>query len=129
MGFFDTVRCQAPFPDAALGPEPEFQTYSLGRGMGKYTISMEGRLIRHPAMFEISGRTELEPGLTVPYLHRTVSPGYDLSFHGDILLHPIGTASAVEYVARFTRGTLEWIRPLAGLSETHRNWLTHICSA
>jgi hypothetical protein len=44
----------------------------------------------------------------------------DMQFHGDILL--IGdNGSSSEYIARFTHGTLEWIRPLDTFSETERS--------
>jgi hypothetical protein len=36
----------------------------------------------------------------------------DLDFHGDIRLVTL-EGGYQEYVARFTHGTLEWIRPLA----------------
>jgi hypothetical protein len=54
-----------------------------------------------------------------------LSPGIDLEYHGDLLLHPVTeTQRAAEYAARFTQGILEWVRPLADLSATHRQWLS-----
>jgi hypothetical protein len=40
-----------------------------------------------------------------------ISQGIDVEFHGDIRL--VSSEGHREYLARFTHGTLEWIRPLA----------------
>lgn len=127
MGLFDTIRWQARFPDSRLGAQPVFQTYSLGRGMGRYTVTEEGRLLYHSvrdALFSeaatVNARRPSTPG-------GALCPGIDLEYHGDLLLHPLTESPpAVEYAARFTQGILEWVRPLADLSATHRQWLSAI---
>ena len=40
-----------------------------------------------------------------------ISKGIDVEFHGDMRL--LSAEGDREYLARFTHGTLEWIRPLA----------------
>ena len=44
----------------------------------------------------------------------------DLEFHGDIRLTGLIEGELIEYAARFTHGTLEWIRPWGEISEMHR---------
>jgi hypothetical protein len=125
MGFFDTIRWHARFPDSTLGAQPVFQTYSLGRGMNRYTVTEEGRLLYHPVRDIFFGETETAPARRSSSPGGALSPGIDLEFHGDLLLHPLTESqSAVEYAARFTQGILEWVRPLADLSATHRQWLS-----
>src|SRR5271165_5672257 len=47
-----------------------------------------------------------------PLHHAEISRGgIDVEFHGDMRL--LSTQGEWEYLARFTHGTLEWIRPLA----------------
>jgi hypothetical protein len=46
MGLFDTVRCEYPLPDARLQAE-EFQAKDRECGLETYTITAEGRLVRH----------------------------------------------------------------------------------
>jgi hypothetical protein len=125
MGLFDTIRWQARFPDATLGARPVFQTYSLGRGMHRYTVTEVGRLLYHPVEYVFSGETETADALRSSPPGDTLCPGIDLEFHGDLLLYPCtGSQLAVEYAARFTHGILEWVRPLAELSATHQQWLS-----
>ncbi len=48
MGLFDTICCKKQLPDNApdfVKECPVFQTYDLGRGMGEYTITEDGRLL------------------------------------------------------------------------------------
>ena len=46
MGIFDTVTCDYPLPDPRH-QDLEFQTKDLEKMMGHYTITRDGRLIRH----------------------------------------------------------------------------------
>jgi hypothetical protein len=44
--------------------------------------------------------------------------------HGDLLIY--GTSPegvTLDYVVRFTHGTVEWIRALEAMPEIHRTWL------
>ena len=53
MGLFDEIHCKMPLPgdppDFVLA-RPLFQTYDLGRGMGDYTITGDGRLLMDGSM-------------------------------------------------------------------------------
>jgi hypothetical protein len=130
MGLFDTIRWQAQFPDDALGPRPVFQTYSLGRGMNQYTVTAAGQLLYHPVAYSIPDEPEPIQGRRFSPLEITFLPGIDLEYHGDLLLHPCtGRERTVEHAARFTRGMLEWVRQLADLTATHRQWLSGVGSS
>ncbi len=96
MGLFDTIFCEYPLPDArhqAL----DFQTKDLECTLGKYTITRDGRLLRHARR---SGR----------------GPERDIEWplHGDVSIYTHVAAedpSWIEYVVRFTHSRVEWIRP------------------
>jgi hypothetical protein len=123
MGMFDTVTCLANLPDVALGPQPVFQTYSLGRGMCQYAISEDGRLLRR--LFEFDKTANAGVGKEDPSQSIEL-PAVDLEFHGDLLLYCCSerpSEGSSEYVARFTHGTLEWFRPLSAVSEIQERWL------
>lgn len=113
---FDEVHCEADLPPGHPETNRDFQTKSLASCLDRFTITKEGRLIFHAVRYEASD----EPGLKFPM--KAVQLGdVDTEFHGDILL--VGRKveeSLVEYVARFTHGTLEWIRPLSELSQFHK---------
>jgi len=99
MGLFDDVKCEYPLPDREHQGR-EFQTKDLDCLMDHYTITREGRLIRH-------ART------------RRGGPSRDIEWpiHGDIRIYDFDRErdEAIEYIARFTHGRVEWIRrPGAG---------------
>jgi 3-mercaptopyruvate sulfurtransferase SseA len=94
MGMFDTIKCEHPLPDPRH-QELEFQTKDLERYLNHYTITLDGRLIRHPRSGE-----------------RAPAPCRDIEWpiHGDLRMYAEGADSEwVEYVVRFTHGRLEWI--------------------
>ena len=96
MGLFDTVRCEYPLPEARH-QGLEFQTKDLECAMDHYTITREGRLIRHPG-----GWSPLDRDVEWPV-------------HGDIRIYTsdkFQDPSWIEYVVRLTHGRVEWIRPL-----------------
>ena len=103
MGLFDTIRCDFPLPDPRL-QDVEFQTKSLECAMLRYTITADGRLLRHPGggLFDEPPRS--------PTLEKDV----ELPIHGDIDMHeawsPAPVKEWVEYTVRFTHGRVEWIR-------------------
>jgi hypothetical protein len=108
---FDYLECAPDLPGNPPISGRKFQTKSLYRVMGRFTITREGRLTFH------SFRREhpMEPGrgpLPVPGMAGDI----DLDFHGDIKLTP-DDEELQEFVVRFTRGTLEWVRPFDDLSE------------
>jgi hypothetical protein len=102
MGLFDTVRCRYRVPDPRL-QDAEFQTKDLDRLLLTYTITEEGRLLRHAA-----------PRYGGAYVDRDV----EWPIHGDILIYtadPDRERELVDLVVRFTHGRVESIqRPRAG---------------
>lgn len=96
MGLFDTVTCEYPLPDPAH-QHLEFQTKDLECLMDHYTITRDGRFVRH--------RPEA----------RRASLGRDVEWpiHGDIHIYDVDPERAdrlLEYRVRFTHGRVEWIR-------------------
>ncbi len=106
MGLFDTVHCEYPLPNAAH-QDLEFQTKSLESLLDTYTLTRDGRLMRHARR---GGRGGLDRDIEWP-------------LHGDIRIYtslrpPAGEREWVEYVVRFTHGRVEWIRPLQEVPPT-----------
>jgi hypothetical protein len=118
MGMFDDVYCEADLPPGHPESEREFQTKSLCNCMDRFTITKEGRLVLHTFRYESSG--ERGGGLLSMGMTAIPTGDVDTEFHGDIELVTSVGDRLVEYVARFTHGTLEWIRPLAELSEIQK---------
>jgi hypothetical protein len=119
MGMFDEVHCGADLPPGHPEMDRDFQTKSLGSCLDRFTITKEGRLILHAVRYEASD----EPGRRLPMMKAVPLGDVDTEFHGDIQLYGRAKDGLVEYVARFTHGTLEWIRPLQELSEIHKKLL------
>jgi hypothetical protein len=95
MGLFDTIHCEYPLPDARH-QELEFQTKHLECALDRYTITYDGRLIRHARRGWGAG------------------PERDIEWplHGDISIYTSDAAKNwVEYTVRFTHGRVERIRP------------------
>ena len=98
MGMFDTIYCEYPLPEAAH-QTLDFQTKNLECALDTYTITSDGRLVRHAR----------RGGLwKTPEDHDVEWP-----LHGDIRFYTSKDKVWIEYVARFTHGQVEWIRPLA----------------
>ena len=121
MGMFDDVYCEADLPPGHPESERSFQTKSLGNCLDRFTITKEGRLILHSVRYESTG----EGRLGLPWMKSIPTGDVDTEFHGDIELVASVGDSLVEYVARFSHGTLEWIRPLSELSEIQKKLLMH----
>jgi hypothetical protein len=119
MGMFDDVYCEADLPPGHSKSGREFQTKSLLCCLDQFTITKEGRLVLHAFRYEPAG--EAMDGL--PSMSRIPAPDIDTEFHGDILLTATSGDGLVEYVARFTHGNLEWIRPWPEISEIQRSFL------
>lgn len=98
MGMFDTLYCQYPLPNPRH-QDLEFQTKDLENLLDTYTITREGRLVQHAD----------RGGWGAPLDHDVEWP-----LHGDIRFYTsVQTEDPwVEYVARFTHGRVEWIRPM-----------------
>jgi hypothetical protein len=119
MGFYDEVRCDRPLPDGRVVPGGRFQTKMLGRGSAEYTITPQGRLVRH--RFREGPPEDGKGALGLPRYSRVHVGDDDTEFHGDIRLSGgDSTGELFEYVARFTHGTLESLVPLAELTEARR---------
>jgi hypothetical protein len=120
MGMFDDVYCEADLPPGNPESERSFQTKSLCNCLDRFTITKEGRLILHSVRYESTG----ERGFGMPLMKSIPVGDVDTEYHGDIQLLGRAGDCLVEYVARFTHGTLEWIRPLSELSEIQKKLLT-----
>ena len=97
MGLSDTVRCEYPLPEAGH-QDLEYQTKAFENLMERYTITADGRLIRH-----------FEGGLFGG------GPYCDLEWpmHGDVEIYASSSdRTGIDYIVRFTHGRVEWIRPL-----------------
>ena len=97
MGLFDTVRCEYPLPDPAH-QGLEFQTKDFDCLLDEYLITRDGRLVQR------AGRGEKGLALDV-----------ERPYHGDVRIYrtnPRNVREFIEYVVRFTRGRVEWIRRL-----------------
>lgn len=123
MGMFDEVKCNMPLPDGRVSPGSWFQTKSLCCCMGKYTITAEGRLISHKYRYDIEGTWDARPGVMLPKYNPVHIGDVDMDYHGDIsMCASTKDDTFVEYVVRFTHGTVEWIRPYDELPEIHKTW-------
>lgn len=96
MGMFDTIHCEVPLP-VAEHQSLAFQTKNLECLLDTYTITGDGRLVRHARR---GWREETDHDVEWP-------------LHGDIRFYTSKDKEWIEYVARFTHGRVEWIRPLA----------------
>jgi len=101
MGLYDEVRWDATLPEGHPPDDRIFQTKSLDPGLEQYVVTAEGRLL-------LVGNGWQDEALEQPQPLQ----GIDVEFHGDIRI--VSLKSQSQYLVRFTHGTLEWIRPLAG---------------
>ena len=109
MGLIDEIWFEDPLPGVQSNCR-RFQTKSLHRCLDRYIVTKEGRLC-------LTRNVRLEG--TSSSGAEEKSKGIDVDFHGDIRLIT-DEAGIEEYVARFTHGALEWIRPLSDLPEFNR---------
>jgi|SRR5271165_3613858 len=101
MGLFDEIRWDAALPEGHPPDSRLFQTKSLDPCLDHYVVTPEGRLLLVGGGFDDTDLADAE-----------ILPGaIDVEFHGDMRMLSVG--GQLEYLARFTHGTLEWIRPLA----------------
>lgn len=99
MGMFDTLYCRHPLPNPQH-QNLEFQTKDLECLLETYTITEEGWLVQHA-----------QRGWGAERLIRDV----EWPLHGDLRFYTSvkeEEPSWIEYVARFTHGRVEWIRPI-----------------
>lgn len=102
MGMFDDLKCDYPLPNA-VHQNRAFQTKSLDCTMTQYTITADGRLT-YPQMKDVKDDKAPLGWHFMPTGHII-----DTVYHGDIYFY----AGDAEYVARFTNGKAEWIKPLS----------------
>ena len=102
MGMYDEVWFDEGLPGFPLKCR-RFQTKSLDRCMDRYVVTKEGRLCLAGNLL-MSDEPEPIAGQ---------GSNIDREFHGDIRLAPDDETEHDSYIARFTHGTLEWIRPIA----------------
>lgn len=93
MGLYDTIQCEYPLPEASH-QDLDFQTKDLECFLGTYTVTRDGRLMRHKGR----GRFGLDRDIEWP-------------LHGDLRMYTSLNREWIEYVVRFTHGRVEWIRP------------------
>jgi len=103
MGLYDEIRWDAALPKGHPPDSRLFQTKSLDDPcLDHYVVTPEGRLLLVGNGFEDGA----------DLADTEISQGIDVEFHGDMRL--LSAEGQREYLARFTHGALEWIRPLAG---------------
>lgn len=99
MGLFDTIYCQYPLPNPRH-QDLDFQTKDLECLLDTYTITQEGWSVQHA-----------KRGWGAERQVRDV----EWPLHGDLRFYTsvkTEEPSWIEYVARFTHGRVEWIRPI-----------------
>ncbi len=100
MSMYDEVLFDDALPNIPSGGR-EFQTKSLERLLDRYLVTRDGRLCRIGTALR-----EDEP-ITAAAQHPEEC--IDMDFHGDLQLVS-DEGEYGEYTARFTHGTLEWVR-------------------
>ncbi len=101
MSLYDTIQSDYPLPDPEL-QNVEFQSKDLEEMLQRYRITADGRLWRLRWGVHLFGEAER------PAHHDALEE--DTHYHGDISFHADTSKGWVEYRARFTHGTVEWIR-------------------
>ena len=112
MGMFDEVLWEAELPTGHPQTGRLFQTKSLERCLDRYVVNKAGRLLLVGGGLLVDGPPEGT---------KDQREGTDVEFHGDMRLVS-SEGGFKEYVARFTHGTLEWIRPIADVPWAGRLW-------
>jgi hypothetical protein len=123
MGMFDYVRCETALPDARAFESDEFQTKSLYRAMDRFTVTAGGRLVHHKTRETVAEYKQDAGGN--PSLRWEIVPlgDVDIEFHGDLHFGDVDAdGQSADYVARFTNGQLDWIKPASDLPDIQRSW-------
>lgn len=115
MGMFDQITCEYPLPKTGYRipfGHSGFQTKDLENLMDRYTINVDGRLIRHSVKYR---RVESDSGVSKGCLKPIEDTPVDAEYHGDINFYDTFTLADgrrvwVEFKARFTEGSVSWIR-------------------
>jgi hypothetical protein len=115
MGMFDEITCEYPLPETGYRVpfgHSGFQTKDLDNLMDRYTVSVDGRLIRHEVEYSW---VEGEPGVSRGHLEKVDETPVDVEYHGDISFYDTfvvadGYRVWIQFKARFTEGNVSWIR-------------------
>ncbi|MEW6330667.1 MAG: hypothetical protein AB1560_04315 [Pseudomonadota bacterium] len=116
MSFFDTLRCDYPLPDPEF-QERTFHTLNFRCLLDHYCLGTDGRLRQiHRKLNNPQGR----PAARAP-------ASEDTGYHGDLRFHAkTATQARIEYRARFTHGTVEWIRRVEQEASPFADSLEHL---
>lgn len=118
MGIYDRIRIEKAFPELGLTEGAIFQTKNLHAAMGEFTITATGKLVEHYYRYESN------PDKPLPLLIKIPIRDQVIDYHGDLLLHgPDNEGRWNGFVARFTDGMLEWIRPMEEYPEANKELL------
>ena len=101
MSLYDTLHCDYPLPDPEFQGE-EFQTKDLEKTLDRYRISADGRLWRLPRRIDLFAKDNRPPD--------AAEQAEDMKYHGELCFYTSTDQGWLEYDARFTHGTLDWIR-------------------
>ena len=124
MGMYDEIVWEQPLPDGRLPAGSVFQTKSFGRNMDRFTLNNAGRLIEHVVKYTRIERVRSDSERFLPILQAVPVGDVDTGYHGDIVITAVHPGdSLIEYVARFTYGTLDWVKPLGMLTEADTHCL------
>lgn len=107
MGLYDEIRWEAPLPEGHPADDRIFQTKSLHPCLEHFLVTAEGRLLLVGSGWQDE---DLERAQSLR-LESLRLQGVDVEFHGDMRL--VSVKGHREYLARFTHGTLDWVKPLA----------------
>jgi hypothetical protein len=123
MGFADNVVLEQASQEYGLKAGTTFQTKSLYAGGGEFTITSDGKLVEHRYRYEDDPTSRHSVGHWGRSKRVHVGDTV-IDYHGDILLHGVQPDySPKEFVARFTHGRVEWIRPAEEYPEENRRLL------
>jgi hypothetical protein len=123
MGLCDYVTLEGEYPGCALPRGSRCQSQSLYAAGSEFAITAEGKLMQHVYRYE-NDPEQLHP-LGWTRRKRIHLRDEVIAYHGDLLLMYLESAAGLkEWVARFTHGRLEWIKPLDDYPEANRRLLT-----
>lgn len=113
MGYADDVILEGGYSEHGIAPETVLRSKSLYGNGSVFTITYDGRLIEH-----LSGPA----GRESPASERAAQSGtMVIDYHGDLLLDYVSADHRHHsFVARFTHGQLEWLRPVDEYPEANR---------
>jgi hypothetical protein len=120
MGMYDEIVCNYPLPDEEFQGKT-FQTKSLDAMMDEYTITADGKLIKHDYDWAVVPEEERPYYGTEEWdekeflrwagsMRREPRGDIVVPHHGDIRFYNFFDDVWYEYIARFTNGELESIR-------------------